>query len=210
LSIRLLTRTDIESLLSKEDAIKAVEDVFKIKNVSESSVKAWLFFTEHGGDLACWSTYIRPLGISGMKAIGYNTKNPNRNIPTITAVILLHDPITSAPIAILDGTSLTALRTGAAAAVAAKYLARKQSKKAAIIGAGVQGRTQLLGLNEVLNLEEARIYDISKEAVNNYVESMKEKLDILLIPASSVKQAIVDADIIATATPSKEPIVIAE
>ncbi|MHA2394848.1 MAG: ornithine cyclodeaminase family protein [Promethearchaeota archaeon] len=210
MSIRLLTRNDIESLLSMEDAIKAVEDAFRIKNMSESSVKAWLFFTEHGGDLACWSTYIRPLGASGMKAIGYNTRNPKRNIPTITAVIILHDPVTSAPIAILDGTSLTALRTGAAAAVAAKYLARKQSTTAAIIGAGVQGRTQLLGLDVVLNLEEARIYDISNEAVKNYIESMEEKLDLHLIPFSSAKQAIIDADIIATATPSKEPIVFPE
>jgi len=190
-----------------EDAINAVENAFKIKSAAESSVKAWLFYKEYGGDLACWSTYMREMGASGMKAIGYNTGNPKRGLPTITAVIILHDPETSFPISIMDGTSITAMRTGAAAAVAAKHLARRDSKDISMIGAGVQARSQLMGLNEIFNIEKVRVYDISNNASKRYAVEMNKKLDLSIEACSNAEDAIVGSDIIVTVTPSREPIV---
>jgi len=202
----LLTRSDIVSILTMEEAIDAVENAFKMKSAAESSVKAWLFYKEHGGDLACWSTYMRDIGASGMKAIGYNTNNPRRGLPTITAVIILHDPETSFPISILDGTSLTAMRTGAAGAVAAKHLARRDSEVIGMIGAGVQARTQLMGLNEIFEIEKVRVYDVSMDAGRKFSAEM-EKLDLSVEVCTDAEAAVLGSDIVVTATPSREPIV---
>jgi alanine dehydrogenase len=121
-----LSRSNVESTITMKDAIRAVENGFREKENVEKSVKAWLFFTKQGGDLALWSAYMPSLGAAGMKAIGYNTNNPKKGLPTITAIVTLYDPETSFPIAVMDGTSITRIRTGAAGAIAAKYLARKQ------------------------------------------------------------------------------------
>ena len=204
---RIIDRDEIESIFTMKDAISAVENVFKVKGMAESSVKAWLFYKEQGGDLACWSTHIKELNISGMKVIGYNTNNKNLGLPTITAVIILHDPKTSFPIAIMDGTSITAIRTGAAGAVAAKHLARKDSKIIGIIGAGVQARTQLLGLNELFNIEDIRIYDLDIRASKEFASNMSEKIGIKINVCSNAKAVVIGSDIIVTVTPSMKPIV---
>lgn len=193
-----------------EETIDAVENAFKMKSAAESSVKAWLFFKEYGGDLACWSTYMRGIGASGMKAIGYNTNNPKRELPTITAVIILHDPETSFPLSIMDGTSITAMRTGAAGAVAAKHLARRDAEVISVIGAGVQARTQLMGLNELFDIEKVRVFDISMDASRKYSAEMKKKLDLNIEVCNNAEDAVVGSDIIATVTPSREPIVMKE
>ena len=70
-----------------KDAISAVENAFKVKRTAENSVKAWLFYKEQGGDLACWSTYIKEMNISGMKAIGYNTNNKKSDLPTVVSIL---------------------------------------------------------------------------------------------------------------------------
>jgi alanine dehydrogenase len=204
---RIIGREEIESFFTMKDAISAVENAFKVKRTAENSEKAWLFYKEQGGDLACWSTYIKEMNISGMKAIGYNTNNYKSDLPTISAVIILHDPKTSFPLAIMDGTSITAIRTGAAGAVAAKYLARKSSKIICIIGAGVQARTQLLGLNELYKIDDVRVYDLDSTASKKFASEMSKKTGIQINICNSAKDAVVGSDIIVTVTPSRKPIV---
>jgi len=204
---RIINRDEIESMFTMKDAISCVENAFKIKSMAESSVKAWLFYKEHGGDLACWSTYIKEMDISGMKAIGYNLNNKKLGLPTITAVIILHDPKTSFPVSIMDGTSITAIRTGAAGAVAAKYLARKDSKTIGIIGAGVQARTQLLGLKELFKIDDIRIYDRYIGKSKDFASNMSEKTGNKITVCSNAKDVVIESDIIVTATPSMKPIV---
>ena len=202
-----LSRADIESTFTMKEAIRAVENGFHEKENVEKSVKAWLFFTKQGGDLALWSAYIPKLGAAGMKAIGYNTNNPKKGLPTITAIVILYDPETSFPIAIMDGTSITRMRTGAAGAIAAKYLAKKNSEVAAIIGAGVQGSSLLEGLFEVYPLKEVRIYDISRERSMNLVKSLGGRHQAKMVITDQVKDTVENADIISSATPSHSPII---
>ena len=202
-----LSRHDVESTITMRDAIKAVESGFREKENVEKSVKAWLFFKKQGGDLALWSAYIPKLGAAGMKAIGYNTKNPSKGIPTITAIITLYDPDTSYPLAIMDGTSITRIRTGAAGAVASKYLARKDSETAAIIGAGAQGSSLLEGLFETFPLKKAWIYDIQKDQADVLATTIENKHDANVIVARSVQEAVKQADIISSAVPSHEPVI---
>ena len=205
-----LSRSDVESTITMSDAIKAVENGFREKENVEKSVKAWLFFTKQGGDLALWSAYMPSLGAAGMKAIGYNTNNPKKGLPTITAIVTLYDPETSFPICVMDGTSITRIRTGAAGAIAAKYLARKESNKVAILGAGAQGSALLEGLSEVYSLSDVRIYDISKARSVALANSMAGKISGEIVAVDTVKDAVLGADIVSSATPSHEPIVMNE
>ena len=144
---------------------------------------------------------------AGVKVVNVHPANREKGLPTVMATIVLNDPKTGAPLAIMDGTYITILRTGAAGAVAAKYLARKNSEKAAIIGAGVQGRIQLEAFTKVLDVKEARVYDIRYEAAETYAKEMSRKLGVDVKPVKTVKEAVENADVIATCTPARGPIV---
>jgi alanine dehydrogenase len=123
------------------------------------------------------------------------------------ATIFLLDPKTGAPLAIMDGTWVTNMRTGAGGAVAAKYLARKDSHVVAMVGAGVQARTQLIALNEVLDIDEVRVSDAVKGKAKNYAEEMGKQLRIEIEPMIDVEKTIEGADIVVTVTPARGPIV---
>jgi alanine dehydrogenase len=202
-----LSKSDIESLLTMREAIDAVEEGFKSKSSVDKSVKAWLFFKEQGGDLALWSAYMPEQKVAGMKAIGYNMNNFKHGLPTITAIIILYDPDTSFPIAIMDGTSITAYRTGAAGAVAAKHLARGDSEVVGLIGAGVQGHYQIKGLSEVFQLDSVKIYDKIFERSATLAKKINLEFDVKTTAFPDAKGAVIGSDIVVTATPAREPVV---
>jgi len=102
---------------------------------------------------------------------------------------------------------MTAMRTGATTAVAAKHLARKDSKTACIVGAGYQGRFQLLALNEVLNLEEVRITDIDKDRIRKYVDEMSEKVNLRIQAEPNLAEAVKGTDIIVLVTSTEQPLI---
>jgi alanine dehydrogenase len=109
------------------------------------------------GDFRVMPCYIPEFGFGSVKIVNSHPENPERyGLPTVMATIVLIDPETGKPAAIMDGAWITGMRTGAAG-IAAKYLARKDSKIIGMIGAGVQARTQLLALNEVFDIEEVRV-----------------------------------------------------
>ncbi len=128
------------------------------------------------------------------------------------AVVVLAEPKTGFPLAIMDGTHLTKMRTGAAGGVAAKYLAVKNPRKIAMIGAGTQARTQLQALTTIYKtIEHVNVYDINPDAAAGYVNEMKKlHPNINFSVKSTVKEAVNDADIITTTTPSKKPVVMNE
>jgi alanine dehydrogenase len=127
------------------------------------------------------------------------------------AVIMLIDPKTGAPQAIMDGTKITAVRTGAAAGVATKYLARAGSSKLGIVGAGVQASTQLEFMLQVADISEVRVYDVDDESKNRFVAwASKDHPDVKFIPAAGVEEVATNSDIICTVTPSRKPVIINE
>jgi alanine dehydrogenase len=208
----LLSRSDIEAVLTMKDSIRVVEDAFKEKaeGIVQMPSRTWLYFTEYDGDFSTLCAYLPKMGIAGMKADGYNPNNPQQGLPRVTAIVILNDPKTSFPICVMNGTLITGMRTGAVGAVAAKYLARKDSKVICIIGAGVQGRFQLTGLNEIFSIEEVRVYDILTDASKKYATEMSKKLGIPVEPCIDAEKAVRGADIIVTVTPSRKPIVMEE
>ncbi len=145
---------------------------------------------------------------AGIKWVGAFPDNPEKGLPYISALVIMNDPDTGLPLAVMDGTWMTAWRTAAVSAISAQYLARRDSKVLAVCGAGVQGRTNLSALALVLKeLEEVRIYDTSSDNLARYLDEMAPLHPKLkLKPAGSAQEAIRGADVVLTAGPIfKEP-----
>jgi ornithine cyclodeaminase len=143
-----------------------------------------------------------------VKIVSIFPQNPARGLPYIQAAVVAFDAGSGHVSAMLEGSSLTAIRTGAGSGVAIDLLARKDSKVAAIFGAGVQGRTQLEAACAVRKIEKAWIYDSDANRAETLVKELagKGSLPTDLEPASSPRQAVQDADIICTATTSAHPV----
>lgn len=153
------------------------------------------------------------VNMCGIKWIAGFPNNPVRhNLPRANALIILNDPRTGMPLAILDATRISALRTGAVTGVGARYLARGDAQSVAFIGAGVQSRTQLDALKSVLpGISEIRIFDIREEAAQGFANHCCARYDgVAAGITENPEQAVRNADIVVTATVADEPIVKAD
>lgn len=127
-------------------------------------------------------------------------------LPMGIDLVILSDPVTVLPVAFMDGMVITAMRTAAAAGVAAKYLAPKNAEVLACVGAGIIGRTMIIAMSEVLpNLKQVRLCDLNLEKAKNLASEFDGKIEV--IPTDSVCDAVCDADVIATMTTSRNPFV---
>ncbi|MEM3549617.1 MAG: alanine dehydrogenase [Candidatus Bathyarchaeia archaeon] len=209
----ILTDEEVKSLLSMKEVMDNVELAFKEKALKrvQMPAKIYLFYSKYDGDLRAMPSYLEELDISAVKVVNVHPNNKdNYGFPTVMAVIILVDPKTGFPLAIMGGKTITDMRTGAAGGIAARYLARKDSKVLAFIGAGAQARTQLLALLEVYkNIEEVRIWSRSRETIEKFLADMSELHEHLpkLLPVAGVKEAVEGSDIVVTTTPSRRPIV---
>ncbi len=211
--VLILSKTEIENLISRRDVIEAVEVAFKAlgtKGELAMPQKEIMFIgpvADHNVFIPM-PTYIKPIGAVGIKWVSvYQTQKPG--IPMIWgSVIILNDPETSLPYAIMDGTAITNLRTaGGHAPVAAKYLAKKNSKTMAIIGCGFEARTGLPAFNDLFPLEAVKIYDIKLEAMSAYKQEMSKQVSAQIIPSKTAQEAVEGADIVLVATFAQEPVV---
>lgn len=195
------------------EVMEAVESAFRAKGLGKVQMpaKSYLFYKQYNGDLRTMPSYLEELGISAVKIVNVHPDNQKKyNLPTVMAVIVLIDPKSGAPIAIMSGRTVTSMRTGAAGGIATKYLARRESKIIGIIGAGTQARTQTMALFEVYEkLEELRVWDINKEATQRFVAETEPIYGHLckITPVETVKKAVEGADLVVTVTPSRKPLV---
>lgn len=209
----ILTDEEVKQLLTMKEVLTAVEEAFRQKGMGhvQMPAKVYLHYRRHNGDLRAMPSYMENVDVSAVKVVNVHPDNPSKNgLPTVMATILLINPSTGAPLAIMGGTTITNMRTGAAGAIAAKYLAPRNSKKIAFIGAGAQARTQLDALLLVFEkLEEARVWSRSRETRDAFITEAKRihRGACKFVPAESVEKAVDDADIIVTTTPSRTPLV---
>jgi len=211
--ILVLSHKEVEGLLDYGEVIDAVENAFRAKALGRTIMppKSYLFFAEYCGDLRVMPAYLLDEAIAGVKIVNVHPENPRKHgIASVMAVVVLVDPETGRPLAVMDGTLITAWRTGAAGAVAAKYLARRDSKVMGVIGAGVQGRMQALFTSKVLDLDRLVVWDVVESRAEAYAEEMSRALGIGIKVAGGPEEVAREADILATCTPSREPIVKAE
>jgi alanine dehydrogenase len=208
----LLTDEEVEKLLSMDEVMKAVEQAFVEKSLGRVQMpsKVYLFYHKYNGDLRVMPSYIESYDISSVKIVNSHPENRVKyNLPTVMAVVVLVDPRSGFPLAIMGGKTLTDIRTGAAGGIAAKYLARRDSRTLGLVGAGAQARTQLAALLEVYGgFNEVRVWGLHESAGKFTVEMRFKYGDrCTIIPVKTVKEAVEDADIVVTTTPSRKPLV---
>jgi alanine dehydrogenase len=210
----VLSEEAVKNLLSLEEVTDAVESAFRMKGLGHAQTppKQYLFINRYNGDLRTMSAYLEETDVVAVKVVNCHPENRKYGLPTVMATIILIDPRTGAPTAIMGGTMITALRTAAAGAIAAKYLANPNPKTVGFVGAGTQARTQLMGLQLVFEtIEEVRVWDLNEKAAVKYVEEMKMKYSqVNICSVKSIENAVQGADIIVTATPSRKPLVSAD
>jgi ornithine cyclodeaminase/alanine dehydrogenase len=145
--------------------------------------------------------YIPGLNSAGMKWVSGYPENLPKALPYISGLIILNNPETGLPISVMDCTWITGKRTGAATAVAAKYLARPDSKVIGILGCGVQGRSNLEALDVLFPLKRIIAYDKNPTARDLYIKEMMAKFHLEVVPAKEPKEAVSGCDIVVTAGP---------
>ncbi len=206
-----LNKKEVESLLDMESTIKAVEEAFRQHGLKKVQIpsKLYLFFKKHNGDLRTMPAYLEEQDIAGVKIVNVHPDNPGRGLPTVMALVILNLTTTGAPVAVMDGTYLTDMRTGAAGGIAVKYLARKNSRIAGFVGAGNQAKTQLMAINEIIKIEEVKVTSISEKTTFAFKEEMEKKVECDITAKNSIRE-VCDCDVLVTTTPSRTPIVMNE
>lgn len=199
----LINQSDLRSLVKMEDAIDAVEKAFGKYGQGDSILPEKTQFVLPTKEWKWWAfmpCYVG--GNLGAKIVSDYPGNTSR--PTIQAVMLLCEGSNGSVKAMMDATYLTAIRTGALGAIAAKYLSRKDSEVVGMIGCGTQARTQLEGVSKVRELKKVFIHDVTEASAEKFIADMQKlKLPIEKVTAEKIAM---DSDIIVTATTSKMPV----
>lgn len=206
----LIKKSDVERVLTMEDCFRVTEEAFRLYGEEKVQMppKSYLYFEDYFGDLRCMPSYIRDKGAAGIKAVNVHPDNHNANLPTVMATILLVDPKTGFPLAVMDGTHITNMRTGAAGGIASKYLAKKNCSKATFIGAGIQAMTQIEAMVIAKpEIKEISIFDIDKNHSEKFAAYCTDKFRLKAVIANSIHDACANADIINCTTSSRKPIV---
>ena len=196
----LLDRNTVRMLMRMADVINVVEEAFKMCGEGKGKMPAKVYLSLEHGDFRAMPGALP--GCAGVKWVNVHPRNPSRGLPSVMAVLIYNDPETGYPLAIMDATEITAYRTGAAAAIASKYLARRSPHTMGVIGAGYQAYTQILAHAELFNPISINAFDISRAAVDRLGQSLPH----LSIKRCSVQEAA-SCDIVCTLTPSRSPIV---
>ncbi|HOT06040.1 MAG TPA: alanine dehydrogenase [Methanotrichaceae archaeon] len=199
-----LSEQAVKSALTMPEALDVVEEAFREHGMGRTQMppKSYLYYPE--GDLRTMPAFLNQA--TGVKIVNVHPKNPEKGLPTVMALVVLNSVQTGAPLAVMGATHLTAVRTGAAGGIAAKYMARPDSRRLGIIGAGAQARTQMAALARLFALEEVRAYDISPERCRALASEARDLLKARIVECRSAEEAC-DCDILVTATPSRTPVV---
>ncbi|VVB55519.1 Alanine dehydrogenase [uncultured archaeon] len=206
-----LNRKEVESLLDMKGTLKVVEEAFRQHGLKKVQMppKLYLYFKNHNGDLRTMPGYLEEQDITGVKIVNVHPDNPKIGLPTVMALVILNSTETGAPLAIMDGTYLTDMRTGAAGGVAVKYLARKNVKTVGFVGTGNQARSQLMAINEIIDIHEIKATSTSEKQTLAFKDDMESKIECEITPEKTIRE-VCDCDILVTTTPSREPIVMNE
>lgn len=201
---------EVKEALRVGEVIGAVEEAFRQHGLKQVQMppKPYLNFPKYNGDLRVMPAYIESLDLAGVKIVNSHPDNPGHGLPTVMAVVILNDPKTGAPLAIMEGTHLTDMRTGAGGAVGVKYLARKDSSVVGLIGAGRQAKTQLLAINEVVGIEKVKVNSKSEKHAQRFKKETENIFDFEI--KIEPPERVCSCDILVTTTPVRSPIIKSE
>ena len=207
----LLSREDIKKVFTIKDAIEADKKAFQyvVEGKCEIPLRTNIQAPKYDGCFLFMPAYLEEMDTASLKIINIFPHNIDNGIPSSPAQVLLIDGKTGLVTAVLDGTYVTQLRTGAASGAAFDVLAKKDCRIGALIGTGGQAPTQLEAMLAARTLQEVRVYDMNPERTKAFAETMQEELKdygARIVPAASSDEAIDDADLIITVTPSSKPV----
>jgi ornithine cyclodeaminase/alanine dehydrogenase len=202
-TVLYFSRKDVEAVnLPMGEIIDALDLMFKEKagGRTEMPPKPGIH-TRPDAFIHAMPAYLPSLEAAGLKWVSGYPGNQAKGLPYITGLLILNDPETGVPLAIMDCTWITAKRTGAATAVGAKYLARRESATVGIVACGVQGRSNLEALTCLFNITKVKAYDLYPEIAERYSREMSAVLKLDIEPVRSLAEAVKGLDIVVTSGP---------
>jgi ornithine cyclodeaminase len=205
----IIGRDDVRALLDLDALIEALAAAMADLSAGRASVPARVaaFVDEHEGFLAAMPGYVPSLGALTTKLVTLFPLNDAASVPTHQAVIVAFDPESGSPVALIDGTEITAVRTGAGSALSARLLARDDASVLAILGTGVQARAHARALPRVRPIREIRVAGRSVEKAEAVARELREELDVEVHATASYEEASRGADVVCATTPAHDPIV---
>ncbi len=207
----ILSRSEMIGLLTPAEYNGCVEQAYRMHGEGRFYMdpKGHIVLDRYPGEWEAMPSYIEEPEAAACKWVSIRERNRERfDLPTVFSILIYTHPETGFPLAICDGSFHTVMRTGAAAAVSAKFLAREDSKRLAIVGAGHMAEGVLATCNEVFAWEEVRVWSRSQATLGHFVKAQQPKYDRFRIRASTdLESAVRDADVVVTVTPARGPIV---
>jgi alanine dehydrogenase len=209
--VRILSKEEVNELLTMEDALKYVEEAYKQLTLGQALVPQRIAITDPAPGL----TLVMPGIIGGemnalaTKIVSVYKQNPEKyQMPTVLAKIMVQDINTGDIVGIMDGSLITAMRTGAATGVSVKYLARKDSTSMGIYSGGIQARKQVSGVYWGLNqnLEKCKVFDLKKDIAKEFKKELERELGIDIEIVDSGDNLLENTDILVAATTSTTPL----
>ena len=208
MKLRILSCEDVRRALPMRQAIEAMKGAFAQLSTGQADVplRVALNVPRHDGVTLFMPAYLAADDQMAIKIVSVFNDNPVQGLPLIHALVVVVDATTGRPAAVMDGTYLTALRTGAASGAATDLLAREETHVVAVFGAGAQGRTQLEAVCAVRPIQEVWIHDVAPERAAAYAAEMSQRLSLRVRVAETPAEAVRQADVICTATTSTRPV----
>ena len=219
-NVKVLSKEDIMKVVEMKPVIECVEEVYTLKSQGDTVVWPTTFYEFDPGhaDMDIKSGYLKGAKIFGHKTVSWFGANKEKGLPDLVGVIVVFDATTGAPIGILDGSYITGIRTGAAGAIGAKYLARPDSETLFVLGAGNQAAFQIAAMLTLFpGLKKIMVADmLNPENAEKFVKNLPKRLKdefgidmsgVVLEANSNLEDAVPQADVIITVTPSREPVI---
>ena len=207
MAIRILSAADVRAALPMSKAIAAMRHAYSQLSDCKAIAPPRQHITSDKGVTLIMPAYLPENSEFGIKVVSVYDENPDINLPRITATVLVLDPETGLPKAFMDGTSLTAIRTGAGGGVAADLLARHNAKKVGLFGAGVQARAQLQAVMNVRDITCVNLISRTQSSAQQLASEIATWDDPPEVNLTSTPQEVVmDADIVICATTSASPL----
>jgi ornithine cyclodeaminase/alanine dehydrogenase-like protein (mu-crystallin family) len=199
-----LSQADVQAVgVTMAEIIESLESAFHEKGKGRVEMPPKPGIHPGGGDnfIHAMPAYIPALKSAGVKWVSGFPENYKRGLPYITGLLIYNDVETGLPLAVMDCIWITGMRTGAATAVAARYLARPESSVVGVLGCGVQGRTNVEALNVLFPLQRVMAYDVDAQVARGYAEWMRARFDLEVVVADTPRDAVSGCDLIVTAGP---------
>ena len=210
----ILSRSEMIGLLKPNEYNNCVEQAYRMHGEGRFYMdpKGHIVLDRFPGEWEAMPSYIEEPHAAACKWVSIREQNREKfNLPTVFSILIYTHPETGFPLAIVDGSYHTVMRTGAAAAVSAKWMARKNSKVLAIVGAGHMAEGALATCNEVFKWSQVRVWSRSQATLDHFVKEQQPKYASFEIKASTrLEQTVRGADVVVTVTPARGPIVMAD